>query len=412
MSAPAEVEDEVFDTGASPVLRSPELRRSTRTSARKRSSTGSIPYPRPKNKKKMSTANSPGAGTPVPTAAGQSPVDAGNPFSSLHGQTSGGPNDMLVRMQEMMGGMLGGMESRLSKATDSLRTSVSDQIGQVMTSVTDLSSRVSVTEKRMDNMEEIVEKKIEEGIRKLNLPAASRGSVLEHEFPLLNDNPMADNASVPESSTFSSSYATALATGLSVRSSPTIDRREREYWSARRALRIRPIPEGVDESEGSLCFFRDKLRLDEATIKCLGEMRFERMPHGPKSKYRREILIRFNSVEARDVVRSAASNLAGQGPDVGIRLEVPNSLKGAMKALQTLSYDIRMKHPSSRRNILFDDESMDLVLDFSLGQGKPWKRIGSDHAKKRSKKTAATGLGFRIDGEELEEMLANETPAE
>ena len=65
-------------------------------------------------------------------------------------------------------------------------------------------------------------------------------------------------------------------------------------------------------------------------------------------------------------MRSAASSLAGLGSEYGVKLEVPNHLKPAMKALQTVSYDIRQWHPEARRNILFEDESMDLILDFCL----------------------------------------------
>ena len=68
----------------------------------------------------------------------QTPVPP-NPFSSLGGgqAAAGTPSgqtdqgDILSKMQEMMGGMLGGMETRLNKASNDLRTSVTGQIGQV-----------------------------------------------------------------------------------------------------------------------------------------------------------------------------------------------------------------------------------------------------------------------------------------
>ena len=76
---------------------------------------------------------------------------------------------------------------------------------------------------------------------------------------------------------------------------------------------------------------RDKLRLEDSFIQSIGEIVVERVPFGPKTKYREEALVRFKSVEARDVVRGAVVNLAGWGQEVGIRLEIPNRLKANMK---------------------------------------------------------------------------------
>lgn len=76
-----------------------------------------------------------------------------------------------------------------------------------------------------------------------------------------------------------------------------------------------------------------------------------------------------------------------------------------MKALQTLSYDLKQKHRDARSNVLFDDDSLDLVLDFSLGEGQPWRRVTSEQARKRTKKASAA-TGSRIDEGELEDILA------
>ena len=90
--------------------------------------------------------------------------------------------------------------------------------------------------------------------------------------------------------------------------------------------------------------------------------------------------------EVRDAVKSAARNLAGLGSDYGVRLELPNHLKSSMRAIQSVSYDLKMKHPQVRRNVLFDDDTMDVVLDFNLSEDQPWMRLTSEQAKKRKKK--------------------------
>ena len=81
-------------------------------------------------------------------------------------------------------------------------------------------------------------------------------------------------------------------------------------------------------------FMKKRLHLGNQFIGSMGPIVCERVPFGPKTKIRNKIIVRFRTTEARDVVRSAATNLAGADKEVGIRLEVPNHLKSDMKSLQ------------------------------------------------------------------------------
>ena len=392
-------EDEVFDTGASPILRSPELRRSTRTSSRKRSSTGSLPYSRPKSKKKMQTMRSPPSGnsgsTPGTSERASAAEPSANPFSSLGEGTPTPQGDILARMQEMMGGMLGGMEGRLNKANEELRTSVSGQLGQVVSTVNDLSGRVEANERRMDSIERLVEKRIEEGLTRHGQPTS------EVDFPCLPGQ-----AGPTMLSMTSGSYATALSSSSACQRFSPVDRKDRDYWTCRRSLRLRPIDGGQGDIKDAVAtFLSESLKMDSVTIKSLGDYAVEIVPHGPKTKHKKEVIVRFQTVDARDIVKGSAPNLAGCGPDVGVRLEVPNFLKASMKALQSLSYDLKQKHHSARRNILFEDDSLDLVLDFCLGEGQKWRRVTAEQARGRAKK--APVAGFRVAEDELNDILAS-----
>ena len=91
----------------------------------------------------------------------------------------------MKQMQQMMGGMLGGMETRLGRANEDLQQSLTGQIGRAMDSIGSLNERMSVNERKLDdvvsNIENTVEKKVEEGIRRL---AAGRPMGFgEHDFP-------------------------------------------------------------------------------------------------------------------------------------------------------------------------------------------------------------------------------------
>ena len=55
--------------------------------------------------------------------------------------------------------------------------------------------------------------------------------------------------------------------------------------------------------------------------------------------------------------------------------------------------------------MLFDNEAMDLVLDFTSGDGKPWRRLTSSQAKSRKAKKGRSGSRLGLDAEELDELL-------
>ena len=150
---------------------------------------------------------------------------------------------------------------------------------------------------------------------------------------------------------------------------------------------------------------REHLRLEPAQIECLGPYSVRRVPFGPAARIKNEVIVTYQSTEARDVVRGAARNLAGKSSEYGVRLELPNHLKSAMSALQSVSYDIRQKYPSSRRNVLFDDSTMDLVLDICTAEGQEWKRITSSQARQRKKKNAITSGRLNVSDGELDGLL-------
>ena len=122
-------------------------------------------------------------------------------------------------------------------------------------------------------------------------------------------------------------------------------------------------------------------------------------------------------MDVRDAVKRAARNLAGKGAEYGVRLEIPNHMKTAMGALQSASFELKQKFPGARRNVLFDDDSMELVLDFSVSEGKPWKRMTTAQARERKKKRrpaaeGRTGLNKSEIDALLDKTLEEEEPDE
>ena len=113
-------------------------------------------------------------------------------------------------------------------------------------------------------------------------------------------------------------------------------------------------------------FLTQKLRLGEDVLTDTGDCSIRRIPTSRQAKggITHEVTVEFPSVDLRDVVRGAAYNLAGH-EDSGVRLEILHHLMANFKALNSASYRLRTKFKSCKRNIKYDDENNDLVLDFS-----------------------------------------------
>ena len=302
---------------------------------------------------------------------------------------AGGPPPEAERDQDAfwtkMRGILGGMECRLKQETEEVK----ERLG-------DLGGRVEKAERRLEGITDEVHKIVD-----MKLASTHRESPLEPPKEL--------GAGVGRDSVavFPSYAAAAMAKPQSWKSPKRRD--EDRYWDCRKQLRVRPV-EGSDVEGAVRNFLVQNLKIED--IDSLGNIVVQRIPHGPGSKIKNEALVTFGSVEARDVVKGAARNLAGKGPEYGVRLELPNHLKSAMRAVQAVSYEIKKRYPGARRNVLFDDETMDVVLDFCVSEGGSWKRLSSGQARERKRKTGVQGGLDRtaLDDGELDRLLEESDP--
>lgn len=319
--------------------------------------------------RRASTTNT-AADAPQPAAGPAGPVDTGGDFWGK------------------MGTMFQGMEKRMMAETGRV---VEEKIGLAFTRIDDLSSRLTSTEKAvegfMGDLGNIVGKKVEEHLHSIGA-AQPVGPVME-------------------SNGLVTSYAGAAK--LTAKGTPPGATRSRsksgDYWRCRCALRMRPVGEG-DAVLAVRNYIKDYLRQDSKFIEDIGPFTVQRVPSGPGSKIKDEAIVTFSSVEARDAVKGTARNLAGLGQSHGIRHEVPNHLKSDLKALHSMSYHIKQKHAEARRNVLFDDESMTLVLDVCLSEGGQWRRITAAQARSKSKSNIGD-RGLAVDDEELDSILAS-----
>ena len=127
-------------------------------------------------------------------------------------------------------------------------------------------------------------------------------------------------------------------------------------------------------------FLTRRLKFSPQETQPLLPAKFQKMGSKPGSKIVGEFVVTFPTSQARDVVRSAARNLAGDSL-AGMRLHIPGFLESNFKALENVSYNLKQKYPGIKRNIKYDDMNRDLVLDFLLGPGGQWRSIRPDQAR-------------------------------
>ena len=163
---------------------------------------------------------------------------------------------------------------------------------------------------------------------------------------------------------------------------------DHEYLKARRSLRMWPIqgatPEQVWKATGD--FLHVTLGLPG-----IGEDRIETIsrPEIPSGfGVKEEAIVIFKQVEVRDSVIGASAKLGDKvdkdgRPTAGIRIEIPQGLRGDFSTLQRFGYQLRMRHGrGTRRHIKFDDANRSLFLNVKLPGDISWSRVGLELARK------------------------------
>ena len=86
-------------------------------------------------------------------------------------------------------------------------------------------------------------------------------------------------------------------------------------------------------------------------------------------------------------------------------------MQSSLKALESVSYNLKQKFPKIRRNIEFDDNELDLVLDFNTDPdgGATWRKVTTKQVKiLKQQMKLASGQAEAMSDQELSGMLLNQ----
>ena len=264
--------------------------------------------------------------------------------------------------------LLSGLRSVLREELQKTEDKLGLRLAGVEETVGSVKADLRTLEKRVDGIESRIEEKIEETL-------ASRSQI--------SNAPPEDNY------------------GLLQRNGGRSSRREENYCRARRSLRMWPISGDPSTVRQSLHeFLATKLKMDNDALIEADECIVRKVARSRNSNIEGEVIVEFPSVELRDAVRSSAYNLAGQ-TGAGIRLEIPSHLMNNFKALNQAGYRLKQKFPKCRRNIKFDDEVNNLVMEFKTTETTPWRRLHPEHARQLE----SVGRVEDVTAADLSEML-------
>ena len=187
-------------------------------------------------------------------------------------------------------------------------------------------------------------------------------------------------------------------------------KQEEAYELHRRSLRMWPIA-GPNYAENIKSFLQKKLCLPSAFLADMGQIEFKKYYNtrqktstsGANTPIANEMIVTFKTREARDKVKSAGFNLAGQG-EAGLRIHVPGFLQESFNSLQSLGFHMKQKEAEVRRSVKFDDEQFDLVMDIKIDGN--WKRITAEQAKEISKQNPEISSGpERMSNDDITSFL-------
>ena len=152
--------------------------------------------------------------------------------------------------------------------------------------------------------------------------------------------------------------------------------KEIKFFQARKSMLIWPISECADLAAAIRTFMEKRLNMPASTIRSIEFEHIERVHQARRSRIKDEVMVRFSNTAERDITQSYAANLASQGGTAGIRMVIPEHLRGLFKLFEVHGGKMREKFgPNFKRSIKFDDPTQALIMDIKMPDELKWIRL-------------------------------------
>ena len=173
---------------------------------------------------------------------------------------------------------------------------------------------------------------------------------------------------------------------LSIAQTRRNEAQEEKYLRARRSFRIWPVHVKEDE-QPEVCVRRFFILQMKVPAVLAREANIEQIrratPGHQRSRIHDEYVVTFERIEERDAVKSYANGLASSQGKAGLRLELPDNLKGSYRTLEEHGLAVRELYgEGTKRSVKFDDRAKDLMMDVKLPGSLKWHNVTVDQARK------------------------------
>ena len=187
---------------------------------------------------------------------------------------------------------------------------------------------------------------------------------------------------------------TRLAYHKSLRSgvlTPTAGEAEKErlFLVARRSMLLWPVDLTAEAGNAVRKFMENTLEMPVATVKSINIEQVDKVEQARRSRIVNEVKVVFATSRERDIVQSFASNLAKANGKAGIRMELPEHLRGLFKIFEAHGASLRQRFPGLKRSIKYDDSTQSLCMDVKMPDKDTWHRLNEIEMREISKRYSA-----------------------
>lgn len=163
---------------------------------------------------------------------------------------------------------------------------------------------------------------------------------------------------------------------------------DRAFLRSRRSVRMWPVQEEAGMEKGVRAFLTSYLDMPVEVVEGLTIEKIEKQSQARRSKIQAEVLVMLETSQQRDVIQPYVANLAKVQGKAGIRLDIPDYLRGLFCLYEAHAAALRAQYGSVKRAIRFDDSDHSLYMDVKLDDTK-WHRISAGEMREIGEKNKA-----------------------
>ena len=139
-------------------------------------------------------------------------------------------------------------------------------------------------------------------------------------------------------------------------------------------MRLWPVQESDGLERGVKRFLTFYLKMPEETINGLVFERIAKQVQSRRSKIKDEVVAILQTSHQRDTIQSYAFNLSAAQGLAGIRLDIPDHLRGLFRLFESHAAALRERYGAVKRAVRFDDVDRTMYMDVKLGD-TDWHRV-------------------------------------